>query len=392
MRNFLALFFLLLSFAVSVEAQQTVDAPQSAVDWKPYQAENLMHWIRRADDEAISIPAQITEELRTAIDAGDREGLNEAANTAAMRLLQAYRGMCCSTQLPASWHISQSVSDAQLHATIDSALAADQVDLMLRTNRPAHPHYRLLAQAYASEPAEARRSILALNLARWRSILPRANGRYLIVNAAAQELTLWEGDTQVDHWRVIVGKASSPTPVFSAEVTGVVLNPWWEIPTSIAAEGIGAFVRRNPAAARARGYIYDNGRYRQMPGDNNALGRMKLVMPNRFSVLLHDTSNRELFARDDRTLSHGCVRVDRALQFAQTLLSEDSWEQQQVDEKIASGDTVTVSLTRSVPLFVAYFTVTPIGEEGIRFLPDVYNRDGSAALPLAAVETECAMG
>ena len=120
-------------------------------------------------------------------------------------------------------------------------------------------------------------------------------------NSAAQELTLWEGTTIMDSWRVIVGKPSSPTPVFSVDVSGVMLNPWWNIPSSIAAKGIAAFVRQNPTAARAQGYIYNNGRYRQMSGDNNTLGRMKLVMPNRFAVILHDTSNRELFTLKERT-------------------------------------------------------------------------------------------
>ena len=219
-----------------------------------------------------------------------------------------------------------------------------------------------------------------------------ATGRYLIANTAAQELVLWEGRTQVDSWRVIVGKTSSPTPVFAAEVKGVVLNPWWNIPHSIAAEGIGAFVRRNPAAARAKGYVYSNGRYRQMPGDNNALGRMKLVMPNRFTVFLHDTSNRELFELDNRTLSHGCVRVDRALQFAETLLSADGWGPSQIHKTVAAGKTVTIPLSQSIPFYIAYFTAAPDGEGGIRFLADIYSRDGSAALPLAAAETECALG
>lgn len=279
--------------------------------------------------------------------------------------------------MPANWHISPTVSDAQLRKRIEAALATNQVDLMLRTNRPSHPYYRALAQAYERETDRPMRALIALNLARWRSLPLPAHGRYLIVNAAAQELTLWEGPTKLGNRRVIVGKTTSPTPIFSAEVSGVVLNPWWEIPSSIAAEGIAAFVRRSPAAARAKGYIYSNGRYRQMPGDTNALGRMKLVMPNRFTVFLHDTSNRELFERDERTLSHGCVRVDRALDFAAVLLDGADWTREEVDEAVASDVTKTVSLARPVPLYIAYFTAEPDGIGGVRRLPDIYGRDGS---------------
>ncbi|MHA6332828.1 L,D-transpeptidase family protein [Qipengyuania sp. CAU 1752] len=352
--------------------------------WRPAQANTLLHWVLRADEEAIALPSGIEADLRAALNSPDRQRIDKAANAAALALLRAYHGRCCGPSLPRNWHISQTVSDAELRAQLATALTEGRLDRMLRASRPNHPHYRALAAAYSSEPDAPRRQLLALNLARWRSLpLPRT-GRYLIVNAAAQELTMWDGQAQVDDWRVIVGKTSSPTPVFSVDVTGVVINPWWIIPSSIAAEGIGAFVRRSPAAARAKGYIYSNSRYRQMPGDNNALGRMKLVMPNRFTVFLHDTSNRELFEKAERTLSHGCVRVDRALQFAGTLLSGSGWEQAEVDAVVAAKKTRTLALARPVPLYIAYFTAEPAGEGAIRFLPDIYRRDGVAALKLPA--------
>ena len=357
------------------ELRQTGRAGFSA-GWRTDQAENLLHWIRRAENEAIVFPQPIASDLRAAIDSADQDRLDQTAYDAALLLLLAYHGACCGTPLPANWHISGAITDGELRGRINAALAADQIDLMLRANQPRHPHYRALADAYADEPEGPRRAWLALNLARWRSLAVPARGRYLIVNTAAQEITLWDGGTRITNWRVIVGKKATPTPVFSAEVTGVVLNPWWEIPRSIAAEGIAAFVRRNPAAARAKGYVYSNGRYRQAPGDNNALGRMKLVMPNRFSVFLHDTPNRELFALDQRALSHGCVRVDHALDFAAKLLDGTDWTQARITEVTAANTTRTAGLAQPIPLFVAYFTAEPDGAGGVRELPDIYRRDG----------------
>ncbi|WP_162789491.1 L,D-transpeptidase family protein [Altererythrobacter sp. ZODW24] len=370
MCRFLGAFILTLLITTPLQAQDNAHPA-----WRPVQAETLLTWIKRAPEEAIIIPPEIAMGLRLAIDSGDTKRLNRAADAGALRLLRAYHGKCCGSSLRSNWHITPTISDAALRKEIADGLIADKVDLMLRANRPDHPHYRVLTTAYMSTDDAALRALLARNLARWRSLPLPERGRYLIVNAASQTLTLWEDDRPIGSWRVIVGKKGSPTPVFTAQVSGVVLNPWWEIPSSIAAEGIGAFVRRNPSAARAKGYIYSNGRYRQMPGDNNALGRMKLVMPNRFTVFLHDTSNRELFQLDGRTLSHGCVRVDRALEFAGVLLNDADWTPTMVDEAVASNVTQTVTLPKPIPLFVAYFTAEPNGKGGVRELADIYRRD-----------------
>ncbi|WP_300594034.1 L,D-transpeptidase family protein [Erythrobacter sp.] len=230
-------------------------------------------------------------------------------------------------------------------------------------------------EALTEETDPDRRKVMLANLARWRWLPARLGKRYLLVNIAAQELTLWEQGSLEGRWRVIVGKPVTRTPVFTTQVRGVVLNPWWEIPSSIAREGIASFVRRNPAAARARGYVFQNGRYRQMPGDNNALGRMKLVMPNPYSVYLHDTSSRDLFREDPRYFSHGCIRVDRALEFVGTLFANDGWDLARVDEEVATGRTQTFALSESLPLYVTYFTAEPDASASVRFLEDVYDRD-----------------
>ncbi len=198
--------------------------------------------------------------------------------------------------------------------------------------------------------------------------------KYLLVNAARFEVTLWEKQRRVKTWPIIVGKVGSPTPVFDATVSGVILNPWWEIPTSIVAEGIGSMVRNNPAAARRKGYVLQNGRYRQRPGPGNALGQMKLVMPNPYSVYLHDTPNKNLFAEPVRTFSHGCIRVGGAIDLAKTLL-QGSAAPAQVDAILAGRETTKLPLLQPIPVYVAYFTAEGTDDGGVAYFPDVYNRD-----------------
>lgn len=348
---------------------------QAAPSWTRDQAGQLFNWLERAPEEAIDLPEETVAAFRSALGGDDQERLDETAQNAALKLLQAWHGRCCGAKRPQWWHIDAGADEEELRAGLEAALRNDSLGAYLLSARPTHPHYEALVELYGQETRKDRRAIIAANLARWRWMPGELGQRYLLVNIASQNLTLWDRGRVTGRWRVIIGKPATKTPVFTTHVTGVVINPWWEIPSSIAAEGIASFVRRNPAAARARGYVYQNGRYRQMPGDNNALGRMKLVMPNPYSVFLHDTSNRELFGEERRAFSHGCIRVDRALSFAATLLARDGWDMAQVDEVVTSGKTRTIDLSDHLPLYVTYFTAEPAPSGDIRFLEDLYGRD-----------------
>lgn len=348
---------------------------QAAPTWTRDQAGQLFNWLERAPEEGIDLPEETVARFRSAFRGDDPEKLDEAAQTAALKLLQAWHGRCCGMNQPQWWHIDRGADDDELRAGLEAAVRNDTLGAYLLSARPRHSHYDALVQQYGQETRTDRRAIIAANLARWRWMPSELGQRYLLVNIASQNLTLWDSGRVTGRWRVIIGKPATKTPVFTTHVTGVVINPWWEIPSSIAAEGIASFVRRNPAAARARGYVYQNGRYRQMPGDNNALGRMKLVMPNPYSVFLHDTSNRELFGEERRAFSHGCIRVDRALSFAATLLARDGWDMAQVDDVVESGKTRTIDLSDHIPLYVTYFTAEPAPSGNIRFLEDLYGRD-----------------
>jgi len=353
--------------------------------WTAPQVERLIQWLEASRNDGLNTASAQIPALRAARADGGTARTDEAATGAALALLDDFRNGCCNASLRDGWHIEPDPPLADPTGEIGRALGTggtDALDRLFARTRPSHPFYMALRSAYAHEEDPARRARLAANMDRWRW-MPRDPGRrYLLVNTAAFEASLWQDGAMVDRWAVIVGKTKSPTPVFAAAISGVILNPWWEIPPSIAAEGIAAMIASRPKQAAARGYVREGGRYRQKPGPNNALGRMKLVMPNPYSVYLHDTPAKALFAQDVRAYSHGCVRVGDALGLATALLSaEPGWNRERVDALVAGGKTQTLSLARPVPVYVAYFTAEPDGKGGIRTFPDVYRRDRDAAAP-----------
>lgn len=350
--------------------------------WTRPQVVRLLAWMTAAKDEGLGAVTAEVPALHAALAEQDQGQLDRLATASAVRLLNAYRHGCCNAALRTAWHIAPEPAWSDATASVLSALGSNQLDVLFRDTRPSHPSYAALGRAFAKEQDPARRASLAANLDRWRWMPRKLGARYLLVNTAAFEATLWENGEMIGRWAVVVGKTRSPTPVFQATVTGVTFNPWWDIPPSIAAEGIAALVTRNPAEAARKGYVRENGRYRQRPGPQNALGRMKLVMPNRFSVYLHDTPAQSLFAKEVRAYSHGCVRVGDALGLAATLL-EPGWDQASVDAIVAAERTRTIELASPLPVYITYFTAEPDGLGGMRYFPDIYRRDRGAQVPNA---------
>ena len=250
-------------------------------------------------------------------------------------------------------------------------------------------------------PAAERRRQLLLNLERWRW-LPRSWGqRYLLVNAADYALEAFDKGERVLRMRVIVGEAYRRTPVFSERMTYLEINPYWNVPASIAAEELLPRLRRDPDYLTTRHYELLSGweassqrldplgvnwqrvsadalpgRIRQLPGPWNALGRIKFMFPNRFNVYLHDTPDRHLFQRSQRALSHGCIRVERPLDLAEFVLEETpGWDRERVEVEITGGERRVVPLARTVSVHLLYLTAW-VDEAGVsQFREDIYQRD-----------------
>ena len=226
---------------------------------------------------------------------------------------------------------------------------------------------------------------IEVNLERWRW-LPRDLGkRHVLVNIAAFRLEAVENGRAALEMKVIVGKPYTRTPMFSSAITTVVLNPYWNVPSSIAAKELFPKSRRDPSYFRREGFeVLSGSRLRQLPGPKNALGRIKFLFPNRFGVYLHDTSAPSLFGRTQRTFSHGCIRIEKPFELAVWLLRDNPrWTPEAIRAGIDAGGERNVPLPAKVPVHVAYWTAWA-GDDGVlRLGPDVYKRDAELARLLA---------
>jgi murein L,D-transpeptidase YcbB/YkuD len=221
--------------------------------------------------------------------------------------------------------------------------------------------------------------------------------RYVVVNIPATFAEAVEDDKVVRRYRVIVGKTEKPSPTLTAEITGVVLNPTWTVPSSIAKTEISAHMRKDPGyLSRMHMEVLDahdnpvdpyavdwsgthapNFTVRQQNGAWNALGAVKIDMPNAYSVYMHDTNQRNLFNDDYRFDSHGCSRVDNVRDLAAWLLAEElpKWNRAAIDAAIATGAHQEVALPKKVPVAWVYLTAWMTKDQTVQFRSDVYAQD-----------------
>jgi len=221
--------------------------------------------------------------------------------------------------------------------------------------------------------------------------------RYVVVNLPATFAEAIENDVVVRRYRVIVGKTEKPSPTLTAEITGVVLNPTWTVPSSIAKTEISAHMRKDPSyLSRMHMEVLDahdspvdpgsvdwsgtripNFTVRQQNGAWNALGAVKIDMPNPYSVYMHDTNQRNLFSDDYRFDSHGCSRVDNVRDLATWLLQEEmaKWNRAAIDAAIATGQHQEIALPKKVPVAWIYLTAWMTKDQTIQFRNDIYDQD-----------------
>ncbi|CAN2534146.1 hypothetical+protein [Methylocapsa aurea] len=198
------------------------------------------------------------------------------------------------------------------------------------------------------------------NMERWRW-LPRDLGESRIeVNIPDFELAVVREGRVMHRARVIVGKEGTPTPVFSDRMQFIIVNPYWNVPPSILTKEMLPKYGGNLGAIAASGYevLTRKGQtfVRQKPGESNALGRIKFMFPNDFSVYLHDTPNHALFSSAHRALSHGCVRVDQPFRLAEAVLGPGSgWPEERVRKLVGASERY-INLARPLPIHIEYFT------------------------------------
>jgi murein L,D-transpeptidase YcbB/YkuD len=389
MGRFILCLLLQLCVALLVIVLPASAQSQEAAGWTRENAVALLSYIDQVGGEGLDPADYEPAALRTALERSDLAVLAVAATSSFTTLARDLSYGHVPDENRIAWHIRsepptpQAIAEIMLHA-----LLTRDVPGVLALLAPDHPEYRALKAALARTEDGAARTMLRVNMERWRW-MPRALGyRHLLVNVPAFRVDLIQNGRLVSRHRVITGALKTPTPQFDALVTGVILNPSWYVPQSIIAESVGRLVRTRPAEAARRGYVatYDQAgrlQVRQMPGPGNALGVLKLDMPNRFSIYLHDTPAKALFEKPVRAFSHGCIRTDQATDLAAALLDgHDGWDAARIGEVVATRETSRVALPAPVPVYVAYFTAASDGKGGVTFYDDIYGRDDAVATEL----------
>ena len=228
---------------------------------------------------------------------------------------------------------------------------------------------------------------IAANLERYRW-LPRSLGsRYIFVNVPAFQLTAFDQGKPALQMKVIVGEEyeDKKTPVFSDSMQYVVFRPYWLITPDIQKKEIEPKVAADPGymAANDLEYYDDHGtqRIRQLPGAKNSLGLVKFMFPNDFNIYLHDTPEGELFKKDVRAFSHGCIRLEKPAQLAEFVLG---WPADRVEQQMHDGpNDHTVRLPHPIPVYITYFT-TFVADGQLHFGNDLYSRDDEMTKAVAA--------
>jgi L,D-transpeptidase YcbB len=239
-----------------------------------------------------------------------------------------------------------------------------------------------------------RREQIIVNLERWKWFPDTFGEAYILVNLPEYKLSYVDKNDTVTTERIIIGKASRKTPILTSKLTNFVFNPTWTVPPTILKEDL------TPAAKKNSGYFEKNRitiynkkgeiisaenwspenarsyRYVQRPGSDNSLGLVKFNFSNRHSVYLHDTNNHGNFARENRAMSSGCVRVENPLRLAKKIMKkeDDDWSLEKIDEIIAKKNSKLIPIKSDVKVHILYWTNT-LDKNQLIFFEDCYNLD-----------------
>ncbi|UCD89953.1 MAG: L,D-transpeptidase family protein [Desulfobacterales bacterium] len=252
-------------------------------------------------------------------------------------------------------------------------------------------------------PIRKRVRQIEINMERWRWIPRNLGNRYILVNVAEFNMWVTENRQRSLNMRVAVGRPFRRTPVFSSKMTYMVINPFWNIPTSIAVkdilpkiqkknqyldqQGIKVFenwekdaLELNPQTIDwkqigPRNFFY---RLRQDPGPQNALGRIKFMFPNKFAVYLHDTPKRFLFKETVRDFSSGCIRIEKPIDLAVYITRNDPrWTKEELLKAIAAGQRKVITLREPIAIHLQYWTAWVDDKGELHFRDDIYDRDNA---------------
>jgi murein L,D-transpeptidase YcbB/YkuD len=300
---------------------------------------------------------------------------------------------------------TSATTDATLYdATLEQAVKAFQERHGLAADGAIGPG----TLAALNVPVGRRIDQIRINLERARWTLHEIKGEFVLVDVAGFYVSYFRNDEPVWTSKVVVGRDSRETPIFRSTITYVVFNPTWTIPPGILVKDKLPELKRNPGALKRMNIRVLDGSGREVnpynvnwasygpsrlppyqfvqdPGPNNALGLVKIMFPNPYLVYLHDSPAKSLYEQDQRAFSSGCIRVQRPFELAELVLNDPQWNQQAIQDVIATKQTRTVNLKKPIPVLILYWTAQPRADGQINFRNDIYGRD---AATLAALNSD----
>ncbi len=245
-------------------------------------------------------------------------------------------------------------------------------------------------------------AIIVANLERWRWLPRDLGAAHIRVNVAGYQLEFREQGQTTFSSKVVVGKRYRQTPLLSSQVQRMVVNPYWYVPRRIALRDLLPKIKADPNYLSENGFVLKTGweqdaeivdpstvdwanmqrsdfnyYLRQDPGERNALGQIKFLFANDFSVYIHDTANPELFSKTERAFSSGCIRIERPSKLAEILLlRQGDSGLQNVERALESGERLDIELARAMPVHLMYWTAWIDATGELNFRDDVYDLDG----------------
>ena len=404
----LGLALVLSLFAALPAAAQIVDSRAEAVMVGPGGASTpLTPAIQpRAAAAPVPLPAHYATAARQVLRAAADQGLSgfdpiSAGPDRLADLVIAYaRAQHGGRLSPEAFHEAWGMHPAPYDAVQDynAAVASGRFAGWLASLPPSDPRYEALRQAYVAlkaEPPSPERAAqlrrIEANLERWRWAPRDLPAERIEVNIPESRLTLLEDGRPAMGMRAAVGKPAKDmwTPILATEISAVVLNPPWNIPDDIFDNEIAPKLKGDPAAFARRGLVMrpageEGTRVYQRHSASSALGQVKLDMPNDYGVYLHDTPGKGVFAKDARSITHGCIRLEGAVPLAKRLLARESAATpEEIARVLAGNDTRPVPLPRREPVYLFYWTAK-VENGQLSFAEDIYGWDRELNAKLAA--------
>ncbi|HMI19333.1 MAG TPA: L,D-transpeptidase family protein [Sphingomonas sp.] len=370
----------LASVSAASASDIAVSTAQAGTHWTEGAARDLIVAIEDSRAEGLHPADYNLAGLKRVATDGEGGALDALATVSALALAHDYYFGRVSDRSDMQWMIQRSPYEAvQLPARLQAAIDDGKVQEFFAALLPSDPHYQALRSALADMPTGAARDRLRVNMERWRWMPRSIATSYLYVNVPSYKLRVVEDGVQLSSYDVVVGAKDTPTPQMVSPTGSFVVNPAWYVPASIARKsglraGRGGFTGRHNA----------DGSYTVMqpPGPRNALGRIKFNLENDQAIYLHDTNAKAAFNRDQRALSHGCVRVKDIDQLAAELMSQGQGDPATLEEALAKTQTATLRLPQTWPVYIVYFTADADGSGDITTYGDPYGYDAKVLTAL----------